>query len=103
MYLNYILSPPTPPPPPKCSRLQDLRHGQGRLHFQRRAVHRAQNDGGQQPEGRAAAADRRQNHHLRGRRRRRKDLIRRVLFGECLAVGRVGGLVGVGSEGKGRG
>lgn len=40
------------------SRVQDLRHGQRRLHIERRALPGPQDDGGQQPEGHAAAADR---------------------------------------------
>lgn len=67
---------------PTCSRIPDLRHGQGWLHLQRRTVPGAQDDGGQQPERHTAAADCGQNHHQRRQGRRRQDIVRGVLRGE---------------------
>ena len=61
------------------SRLPHLRHGQGRLHIQRRAVPGAEDDGGEQPEGHPAPADSGQDHHQRRQGRRRQDILRRVL------------------------
>ncbi|CAG00286.1 unnamed protein product, partial [Tetraodon nigroviridis] len=63
----------------RCDCFQDLRHGQGRLHLQRRALPGAEDDGGQQPEGHAAPADRGQDHHQRRQGRRWQDILRRVL------------------------
>ncbi len=65
-----------------CSCLQNLRHGQRRLHLQRGVVPGAQNDGWQQPERRTATTNSRQNHHPRWHRWRRENLLRRILFGK---------------------
>ena len=55
--------------------LQNLRHGQGWLHLQRRALPGFEDDGGQQPKGHTAAADSGQNHYQCRQGRRRQDIL----------------------------